>query len=494
MKPTVSLRQALDDPQLLGHALVGESWAIWRVVLLASMGEPLNEKERAIFEQVTGRAEPPCERVEEFWGIIGRRGGKDVAASVLSAYLAGLGDWTGVTAPGEIPTVVCIAPDQRQARIQLSYITGVLKNSIVLSGLIQNETSDSLELSNGVVIDVRAASFRRIRGVTAVAVIASEAAFWYSDEASSNTDSEILNAIRPALATTSGPLIVITSPYAQRGEVFETYRRHYGPNGDQLILVAHGASRTFNPTLPQRVVDRAMERDPASASAEYLAQFRTDIADYVTRAAVEACIERGVIERKHNAAVQFSAFVDPSGGASDSMTLAIGHTEKDTIVIDVLREVPAPFNPESATAEFVSVLKHYRIRGVTGDRYAGQWCQQSFERQGIKYEPSDTPKSGLYLDLLPKINSGTIRLLDHPKSINQLCSLERRTARGGRDSIDHRPGAHDDIANVIAGVASVLVQPKLQGGWGTYHLGYGTPPKRPYKRSWSRQPGISAVD
>ena len=29
--------------------------------------------------------------------------------------------------------------------------------------------------------------------------------------------------------------------------------------------------------------------------------------------------------------------------------------------------------------------------------------------------------------------------------------LERRTARGGRDSIDHGPGAHDDIANAVAG-------------------------------------------
>jgi hypothetical protein len=27
----------------------------------------------------------------------------------------------------------------------------------------------------------------------------------------------------------------------------------------------------------------------------------------------------------------------------------------------------------------------------------------------------------------------------------------RRTARGGRDSIDHAPGAHDDVANAVAG-------------------------------------------
>jgi hypothetical protein len=36
--------------------------------------------------------------------------------------------------------------------------------------------------------------------------------------------------------------------------------------------------------------------------------------------------------------------------------------------------------------------------------------------------------------------------------IGQLVSLERRTARGGRDSIDHPPGAHDDVANAAAGV------------------------------------------
>jgi hypothetical protein len=29
--------------------------------------------------------------------------------------------------------------------------------------------------------------------------------------------------------------------------------------------------------------------------------------------------------------------------------------------------------------------------------------------------------------------------------------LERRTARGGKDSIDHSPGQHDDVANAVAG-------------------------------------------
>jgi hypothetical protein len=40
-----------------------------------------------------------------------------------------------------------------------------------------------------------------------------------------------------------------------------------------------------------------------------------------------------------------------------------------------------------------------------------------------------------------------------------LTNLERRVARGGRDSIDHPSGSgfHDDIANAVAGVASMTV-------------------------------------
>lgn len=92
---------------------------------------------------------------------------------------------------------------------------------------------------------------------------------------------------------------------------------------------------------------------------------------------------------------------------------------------------------------------------MVGDRYAGEWPREQFGLHNINYEQSAAPKSDLYRDLLPLINSRRIALLDHPKLINQLCSLERRTARGGRDSIDHAPGAHDDLANCVAGLAAI---------------------------------------
>jgi hypothetical protein len=52
---------------------------------------------------------------------------------------------------------------------------------------------------------------------------------------------------------------------------------------------------------------------------------------------------------------------------------------------------------------------------------------------------------------LPLLNSGKVELLDLPRLATQFVGLERRTARGDRDSIDHAPGAHDDMANAAAG-------------------------------------------
>jgi hypothetical protein len=77
--------------------------------------------------------------------------------------------------------------------------------------------------------------------------------------------------------------------------------------------------------------------------------------------------------------------------------------------------------------------------------------ESPFRSAGITYEVAAKPKSDMYRDLLPLINSGKVELLDHSRLLAQLCNLERRTARSGKDSIDHAPGGHDDIANAAAG-------------------------------------------
>ena len=355
--------------------------------------------------------------------------------------------------------LLIVAPDQRQADVTFNYIVANFEASPILRQLIEGQTVRTLRLTNKITIEVRASDFRRLRGLTLIEVICDEVAFFLSED-SSNPDTEILNAVRPGLATTNGQLFMISSPYARKGELWRSYQKHFGPQGDPLLLVAQATSRTMNATLPQSVIDRAIERDAASASAEFGAEFRRDIEGFVTIEAVQSVVSRGVYERSPMLGVDYSGFVDPSGGSANSFTLSIGHTDrsdwqKPIVEVDCLREVPPPFSPSTVVEDFVRVLKSYNVTKIVGDKYAGLWPTEAFAKMSIIYEQSAAPKSDLYRDLLPLINSGRIRLLDHPKLINQLVGLERRVARGGRDSIDHGPGGHDDLSNAVAGLASI---------------------------------------
>jgi hypothetical protein len=373
--------------------------------------------------------------------------------ATLAVYIAGLCKHPLVR--GEKGVLLCIAPDQKQAGIVLDYATAAFEQSPILRQLSANRTSDTLELIDGTTIEVRAASFRRLRGPTFIAVIADESAFWLAEN-SANPDVEILNAVRPGLATTSGPLILASSPYARKGVLWEVHRRHFGADGDPLILVAQGASRTFNATLPQRVVDRALERDHAAASAEYLAQFRSDIETFVSYEIVQACVG-DYLEMHPLSTLSYHGFVDPSGGSADSFTVAVSHADGERVVIDAVREITPPFSPDAVIEEYATLLKSYRVTSVTGDRYAGEFPRELFRKAGIQYECAEKPKSDLYRDLLPLLNSGRITLPRNERLAAQLVGLERRTARSGRDSIDHGPGMHDDVANAVVGAAAVAI-------------------------------------
>jgi hypothetical protein len=223
-------------------------------------------------------------------------------------------------------------------------------------------------------------------------------------------------------------------------------------------LVVQADTRTMNPSVPQSVIDRAFEQDPVNASAEYLAQFRSDVGSFLDGDLIERAIETGRRERAPIEAVHYWAFTDPSGGSHDSFTLAIGHHEKERLVLDVLRGITPPFDPSVVVKEFATILKSYRCDRVTGDHYSGQWVVESFEKEGVTYRHSDRNKSELYLETLPLFAQGCIDLVDYQRLTMELMQLERRTARSGKDSVDHAPGGHGDLANSCCGVLALLAR------------------------------------
>lgn len=387
----ISPAAAIDDPRLLASAFPGASWDTWRAILKAAYAEPLTETELALFRSVAGDRNPPRKQVRELVVIAGRRSGKDSIASAI-ATVAAIGDYTPFLRPGERASILCLAVDREQSKIVNRYIAGYFDTVPLLKPLVANETAYGLELTNGCEIVVATNSFRALRGRTVACAIFDEASFWRSEE-SANPDFETYAAVMPAMITLPNAiLIIITTAYRRAGLAFQKWQAHYAQDDDD-VLVVYGPSTAFNPTLPQRVIDAAIERDPEAANAEWNSIWRSDLANFLDRALIESAVDPGVVMRPRQPQHSYLAFADPSGGRGDSFTAAVAHLERDTVILDGIYERRPPFNPSAAVGDVAAFLGTYNLSQVTGDRYAANWVVEAFTKEGVTYNHSDRDRS-----------------------------------------------------------------------------------------------------
>jgi hypothetical protein len=492
-KTTGPAPYAGDFLQFLADAGIdGPSWAPWKTLWRLVAGEPLSDAERELFVRCTGRQRVPAGPLRECWLVCGRRGGKSRNLAARAVWEAIRRDYREILAAGERAAVAVVAADRKQAALVLRYVRGLAARPAV-APYLGRVLKDSASFSTGCDVVVMTASHQTTRGYSLAAALCDEAAFWTTDETGASPDTEVLAALKPGLATIPGAMLVCAStPYSRRGALWLAFERSHGQDAEDAVLVWRAPSLEMNPSLDPAVVAEAYERDPAAAAAEWGAEFRSDVQAFMDRDAIRAVTVPGRRELPPSRALRYSAFTDPSGGSVDSFTLAIGHSERErgapqpitmadaeriaaqpkseVAVLDAIREVRPPFSPEAVVAEFSELLKTYRCSAVTGDHYAGIWPAAAFAKCGIRYVTAEKPKSDFYRELLPLVNAGRVELLDVPRLAAQLVGLERRTARSGKDSIDHQPGAHDDVANVVAGVLVGLAA----GGQGRVAVRIGT--------------------
>jgi hypothetical protein len=440
------------------------SWNGWMIVIKAAFGQPLTIKELEFFHEIAGGRPSPNRPVRELWCIVGRRGGKDSVASLIATYLSRFADTTRLRL-GEEGITACLATDRNQAEIVWKYCRGYFEAKPELYAFLRSKsmTNNRIQLLNKVEIRIATNNYRAPRGRAIVAGILDEVAF-YRDEESANPDVDTYMALRPGMLMMPGSMIIgISSPHRQKGLLFQKFEEHFGQDSDD-VLVIKAPTRLMNPlidVLEPGLIDKAMEEDPDRAAAEYGAEFRRDLADYVSRDVVYASVQRGIREIPYDVMLKgrYVGFVDPSGGSRDSFTMAVAHLDEASGqgILDFVKETRPPFAPSEVAADFAREFERYNVYKIQGDRYAAQWPVEQFAINGVIYEQSEIVKSDLYRDFLPALNSRRVRLLDNTRLINQLLGLERRTVRGGRDSIDHVPGANDDVINAAVGALLQVV-------------------------------------
>lgn len=446
------------------------TWKPWMVCLRAVYGLPIrSDASREIIQRVTQR-DPDLLPIEGFRTslfLTGRRSGKSKAASAIGAMEAAFSGREERLSKGEKGIVAIVSPTKDQSKLVKSYLESIF-DTPSLRSVVVSRTASAFELVNGVRIEILTGDFRTVRGRTLLAAIIDEVCFFGLDEQSAvRSDTELLRAIKPALMTTGGRLVAISSPYARRGWAHRQWKQHFG-NNDSKTLVVNCGSRDLNPLLPQEDIDEAMREDPAAARSEFYGQWRDDVSAFISRPMLEALVVKGRERLKPGEVSNLNAFCDMAGGSgTDEATLAITSRHNRKIVVVLLESWKPPFAPHRVIAEMTAILKRYGIKHVTGDRYSAQFSVDAFRACGVHYIHSTMPRSELYVECLPKLTSGEVELLDIDRLIDQFAALERRTRSGGRDIVDHPPKGHDDLCNSVAGAIAHAVQGRLRvGGFG----------------------------
>ena len=434
----------------------GDTWSGWLTVLKAMDALPMTAAELEFFRSISGDRDPPTKRASELVAACARRTGKDSIASAVAAFAGATFDQP--LRPGERAQVLCLACDRDQAKIVFGYIKSFFDGIPQLQAMVVRETASTLELNNSVDITVSTSSFRSVRGKPILLAILDEAAFMRS-ETSASPDTELYAALRPGLLTIPGSrIIIISSPYRRSGLLWNRYNKFFGVN-DPNVLVIQASVRELNPCITEAQIDAEREEDPASAISELDGQFRDDLSAFLTLAMIEGATDKGVLVRAPQPGLAYHCGVDPSGGVGDSFTAAISHTDRDsnTVVLDALIEIRAPFDPDVAVERIADLIKSYGINSCTGDRYSAMFVVSAFSRHGVVYRHSERDRSKIYQDVLPLFTSGRARLLDTEKGrlAVQFAGLQRETSSMGRDKIDHQKGGKDDLCN-SASLAMVL--------------------------------------
>ena len=441
----VNIITALGDKALMGGFMKGPSWDNWKIFLRSLQGLSMTPEEFEIFKQATKRTVRPDKPFTEAYVIASRRAGKSLVSSIIAVYLALFGGFEEFCKLGQPVYIFIIASDRAQAKIVLHYVRGILEN---FPGAGAQVLREEIRLRSNIIISVKTASFRTGRGFQTAGIIMDELSFWRS-ETSANPAQEVVTAILPGMLP-GGLLLGISSPFARRGYLWDIYRDYFGKDDD--VLVWKGTTRFMNPTFDQRIIDRAMKRDPVAARSEYLAEFRADIEGYLTREHVEQAT--GDYEMLlPQPGVVYKAFADPSSGRNDLMTMAIGHSDRGICVIDRIEARRPPFSPDIVAEDFAKILHDYRCHEVVGDRYATGWVESQFRKQGIVYRPSALSKSEIYVEAVPLFTMSKILLPKNAELEEEITGLERKTSSSGRDQIEAAPGFHDDISNSALGVA-----------------------------------------
>lgn len=441
--------QFIEHPDLLNDKSLSD---MQRMILKSIYGLDLTPNELELYYACTGRTTyEPREQIEVTI-IAGRRSGKTTKIAVPVAIFEVFRDH-GLK-HNEEAYVVLLAPQIAQARIAFRNIRRYLHNSQVLSRRIIRETKEEISFDNGITIACYPCSYVAVRGVTIVAVICDEMAFWPHDASAANPEEEILDALHPAMANVkNAKLVKISTPFRKQGILWTEYQRR----AELDFPVFQVPTFLMNPTISAVELERQRKRGEQKFLREFMATFSENITSWIDPEILDPCIVRGRKELPPVPGVFYFAAMDP-GFSHDDFALNISHPLEDgTIVMDLWVRwrgtKSAPLGFEMVLQEIKYHLDRYGIVDVIGDQYCAPVIRQQLLKLGINYGDcrfGSHTRAEIFGNLKHLIIQRKAQFLDNPEGLDQFRSLEERAMDGGRTDIQPPYKMRDDLAVVAA--------------------------------------------
>jgi hypothetical protein len=423
-----------------------------RTIHKATYGLELSPAELDIFRRATGREIYEPREHQEATVIAGRQGGKTSHVGAPIAVYEACRDH-GLKR-GERAYVLLIAPVTKQAQIAFRFIRNFFLCSPPLKKKVVKMRMNEIDLDNGITIACYPCSQITIRGLRVVAAILDELGFWRDEITAANPAEDVLNALRPAMATFANhKLIKISTPYRKEGVLWRDYKER----AELDYLVWQLSSAEMNPRISPDFLEKERRRDEESYRREYLAQFTDHITGWIGFETLEQCVIKSCTERPPVTDAIYAASVDPAF-KGDDFALAIAHRLPDgTIILDYTatwtgtRE--APLGYEWVCREIARILKLYGQNALVGDQYCAAIIEQEFLKLGIRFQAvsfGSRTRLDLFGNLKHLLIQGKIQILDKPELLRQLRSLEEHKTNRGDIEIRSAYGVKDDLAVVVA--------------------------------------------
>jgi hypothetical protein len=465
----------------------------------------------------------------EVWCVAGVRSGKsDQISATANVYEALCGGHETRIRPGKQGYILLIAQNLRQSRAAIHSITATLRTIPFLSddpgNRIDNPwisegrrwfaTADRVDLWNGMCILATPPTVKAIRGFDSPSGLLDEVGVWPTESDKANVDEEIYDQVTSRQAQfLHAKLFAISSPWIMSGMLYK--RAQVGTGGHKVacgaceakrgderpadcadcatarkpykdLLVLHMPTAAMgNPLVTREWLQSKRDKNPQKFARECMAIFQPASDGFLDPVRIERAVDRGRRDRKpqHRGEQQpianyYVAAMDPAF-KQDDFAFAIGHMDaEDRVVIDLVRTWTPPaggsLSPDAVLDEITPLLRRYQVNHVLSDQYHFQSLASMAQDRNWFIEPlqfTGKSKNDLYGNLQNLFYQDRVRLPDHDATTNQLKSLQRTYGARGSVSIAAPPGMHDDLATVVALVASRAV----------YMLPEGAPDDSPRK-------------